>query len=75
MTKRNLQASEIRQTDGSILNLAPGVYFANAYEVNYFSGGSSEKFNQYMGPYMMHWFMINYSSIMAMIVTILWLIW
>ncbi|MDK6370300.1 peptidoglycan bridge formation glycyltransferase FemA/FemB family protein, partial [Aerococcus sp. UMB9870] len=42
--KEMLQASEIRQTDGSVLNLASGVYFANAYEVNYFSGGSSEKF-------------------------------
>lgn len=58
--KELLHASELRQTDGSILNLASGVYFANAYEVNYFSGGSSEKYNQYMGPYMMHWFMINY---------------
>ena len=55
-----LQASELRQTDGEILNLASGVYFANAYEVNYFSGGSSEKYNQYMGPYAMHWHMINY---------------
>jgi peptidoglycan pentaglycine glycine transferase (the fourth and fifth glycine) len=27
---------------------------------HYFSGGSSEKYNQFMGPYMMHWFMINY---------------
>ena len=53
-----LQASELRQTDGEILNLASGVYFANAYEVNYFSGGSSEKYNQYMGPYAMHWHMI-----------------
>ena len=58
--KELLNASEIRQTDGSILNLASGVYFANAYEVNYFSGGSSEKYNQYMGPYAMHWHMINY---------------
>ncbi|HII0762414.1 TPA: glycine glycyltransferase FemB [Staphylococcus aureus] len=55
-----LNASELSKTDGPILNLASGVYFANAYEVNYFSGGSSEKYNQFMGPYMMHWFMINY---------------
>lgn len=55
-----LQNSELRQTDGAILNLASGVFFANAYEVNYFSGGSSEKYNRFMGPYMMHWFMINY---------------
>ena len=40
--KELLHASELRQTDGQILNLASGVYFANAYEVNYFSGGSSE---------------------------------
>ncbi len=58
--KELLHASELRQTDGQILNLASGVYFANAYEVNYFSGGSSEKYNNYMGPYMMHWFMMNY---------------
>lgn len=55
-----LQASELRQTDGTILNLASGVFFVNAYEVNYFSGGSSEKYNHFMGPYMMHWHMINY---------------
>lgn len=58
--KELLQNSELRQTDGSVLNLASGVFFANAYEVNYFSGGSSEKYNRFMGPYMMHWFMINY---------------
>ena len=62
-----LQASELRQTDGEILNLASGVYFANAYEVNYFSGGSSEKYNQYMGPYAMHWHMINIVLITVMI--------
>ena len=33
-----LNASELSKTDGPILNLASGVYFANAYEVNYFSG-------------------------------------
>src|SRR5699024_10864703 len=37
--KELLHASELRQTDRSILNLAVGVYFANAYEVIYFSGG------------------------------------
>lgn len=58
--KELLQNSELRQTDGAMLNLASGVFFANAYEVNYFSGGSSEKYNRFMGPYMMHWFMINY---------------
>jgi peptidoglycan pentaglycine glycine transferase (the fourth and fifth glycine) len=58
--KELLQNSELRQTDGAILNLASGVFFSNAYEVNYFSGGSSEKYNRFMGPYMMHWFMINY---------------
>ncbi|MBA8778413.1 aminoacyltransferase [Staphylococcus schleiferi subsp. coagulans] len=58
--KELLRASELRQTDGAILHLASGVYFANAYEINYFSGGSSEKYNQFMGPYAMHWFMINY---------------
>ncbi|MEJ7540821.1 aminoacyltransferase [Staphylococcus intermedius] len=55
-----LKASELRKTDGSVLNLAAGVYFANAYEINYFSGGSSEKYSHFMGPYAMHWFMINY---------------
>lgn len=42
------------------MNLASGIFFANSYEVNYFSGGSSEKYNNYMGPYMMHWHMMNY---------------
>ncbi|RIM18615.1 aminoacyltransferase [Staphylococcus chromogenes] len=55
-----LKVSELRKTDGQILNLASGVYFANAYEINYFSGGSSEKYNHFMGPYAMHWYMINY---------------
>ncbi|MCS4485391.1 aminoacyltransferase [Staphylococcus americanisciuri] len=55
-----LKASELRKTDGSILNLASGIFFANAYEINYFSGGSSEKYNHFMGPYAMHWHMINY---------------
>ncbi|PNZ99414.1 aminoacyltransferase [Staphylococcus massiliensis CCUG 55927] len=58
--KELLAASELRQTDGDVLNLASGVFFTNAYEVNYFSGGSSAKYNNYMGPYMMHWHMINY---------------
>ena len=55
-----LKVSELRKTDGQILNLASGVYFANGYEINYFSGGSSEKYNHFMGPYAMHWYMINY---------------
>ncbi|AVQ33213.1 aminoacyltransferase [Staphylococcus muscae] len=55
-----LKASELRKTDGTVLNLASGLFFANAYEINYFSGGSSEKYNQFMGPYAMHWHMINY---------------
>ncbi|UXR70856.1 aminoacyltransferase [Staphylococcus sp. IVB6240] len=55
-----LKASELRKTDGQILNLASGIFFANAYEINYFSGGSSEKYNHFMGPYAMHWHMINY---------------
>ncbi|QLK86211.1 aminoacyltransferase [Staphylococcus sp. 17KM0847] len=55
-----LKVSELRKTDGSVLNLASGIFFANAYEINYFSGGSSEKYNHFMGPYAMHWHMINY---------------
>ena len=58
--KELLNSSELRQTDGAVLNLAAGVYFANAYELNYFSGGSSAKYNHFMGPYMMHWYMMNY---------------
>ncbi|MFO3688784.1 aminoacyltransferase [Staphylococcus felis] len=58
--KELLKSSELRKTDGSILNLAAGVFFANAYEINYFSGGSSQKYNHFMGPYAMHWYMINY---------------
>ncbi|MCJ0939443.1 aminoacyltransferase [Mammaliicoccus sciuri] len=58
--KELLETSELIKTDGEILNLASGVFFENAYEINYFSGGSSEKYNHFMGPYMMHWHMINY---------------
>lgn len=55
-----LEMSTLRKTDGNILNLAAGMFFLNHFEVNYFSGGSSEKYNKFMGPYAMHWFMINY---------------
>lgn len=55
-----LEMSTLRKTDGNILNLAAGMFFLNHFEVNYFSGGSSEKYNKFMGPYAMHWYMINY---------------
>ncbi|WP_414053736.1 aminoacyltransferase [Macrococcus equi] len=55
-----LEMSTLRKTDGNILNLAAGMFFLNHFEVNYFSGGSSEKYNKFMGPYEMHWYMINY---------------
>ena len=55
-----LEISELRKTDGQILNLAAGMFFQNHYEVNYYSGGSSTKYNKFMGPYAMHWYMINY---------------
>ncbi|MCE4956984.1 aminoacyltransferase [Macrococcoides caseolyticum] len=55
-----LEMSTLRKTDGKILNLASGMFFLNHFEVNYFSGGSSEKYNKFMGPYAMHWYMINY---------------
>lgn len=55
-----LEMSTLRKTDGNILNLAAGMFFLNHFEVNYFSGGSSEKYNKFIGPYAMHWFMINY---------------
>ena len=35
--KELLQASELRQTDGEILNLASGVYFANVLNNQYFT--------------------------------------
>lgn len=54
------EMNTLRKTDGNILNLASGMFFLNHFEVNYFSGGSSEKYNKFMGPYAMHWFMINY---------------
>ena len=47
--KNFLNSSELRQTDGAVLNLAAGVYFANAYELNYFSGGSSAKIQSFYG--------------------------
>ncbi len=55
-----LDANELKKTDGRILNLAAGMYFENHFEINYFSGGSSNKYSQFMGPYAMHWYMINY---------------
>ncbi|QYA33845.1 aminoacyltransferase [Macrococcus psychrotolerans] len=55
-----LEISELRKTDGQILDLAAGMFFQNHYEVNYYSGGSSTKYNKFMGPYAMHWYMINY---------------
>lgn len=60
MQNELLEMSTLRKTDGKILNLAAGMFFLNHFEVNYFSGGSSEKYNKFMGPYAMHWFMINY---------------
>ncbi|UBH23412.1 aminoacyltransferase [Macrococcus armenti] len=60
MQKELLEISELRQTDGKILNLASGMFFENHFEVNYYSGGSSTKYNKFMGPYAMHWYMINY---------------
>ncbi|TDM04201.1 aminoacyltransferase [Macrococcus carouselicus] len=55
-----LDMNELKKTDGNILNLASGMFFENNFEINYFSGGSSNKYSQFMGPYAMHWFMINY---------------
>lgn len=55
-----LDTSELNKTNGPILNLTSDVYFANAYEADYFFSGSSEKYNQLMGPYMMHRSMINH---------------
>ncbi|GGB06226.1 aminoacyltransferase [Macrococcus hajekii] len=55
-----LDMNELKKTDGSILNLASGMFFENNFEINYFSGGSSHKYSQFMGPYAMHWYMINY---------------
>ncbi len=55
-----LDMNELKKTDGQILNLAAGMFFENNYEINYFSGGSSHKYSQFMGPYAMHWYMINY---------------
>ncbi|UTH12787.1 aminoacyltransferase [Macrococcus equipercicus] len=55
-----LDTHELKKTDGSILNLAAGMYFENNFELNYFSGGSSSKYSHFMGPYAMHWHMINY---------------
>lgn len=58
--KELLDMSELRKTDGPILNLAAGMFFENHFEINYYAGGSSSKYNQFMGPYAMHWYMINY---------------
>ncbi|TDM13297.1 aminoacyltransferase [Macrococcus lamae] len=55
-----LDTTELKKTDGQILNLAAGIFFSNNFEINYFSGGSSKTYSQFMGPYAMHWYMINY---------------
>lgn len=55
-----LKVNELMKTDGKILDLAAGIYFVNSYEMNYYSGGSDDNYQQFMGPYAMHWHMINY---------------
>ncbi|WP_391556860.1 peptidoglycan bridge formation glycyltransferase FemA/FemB family protein, partial [Staphylococcus saprophyticus] len=44
-----------------MLNLPPPLYFPNPYQLNYFSPPSSQKYNQYMPPYIIHSYIINYS--------------
>ncbi len=46
--------------EGNILNLASGIYFETPYEMVYNSGASSSKYAQFVGPYMMHFEMMNY---------------
>ncbi|WP_411841888.1 aminoacyltransferase [Salinicoccus sp. HZC-1] len=53
-------ASEIQKKEGSIINLAAGIYFETPYEMVYNSGASSSEFAQFVGPYMMHYEMMKY---------------
>ncbi|WP_020008265.1 aminoacyltransferase [Salinicoccus albus] len=55
-----LDASEIREKEGNILNLASGIYFETPYELVYNSGASSSKYPQFVAPYMMHYEMMKY---------------
>lgn len=61
LNKNIHEAQQLMTTDGKVLDLAAGMFFENNFEVNYFSGGSSNRYSQFMGPYAMHWHMINYS--------------
>ena len=53
-------ANEIKEQEGSVINLAAGIYFETPYEMVYNSGASSSEFAQFVGPYMMHYEMMKY---------------
>src|SRR5699024_733572 len=67
--KRNIQGTEedlnhaktFREKHGNVLNLGAGVYFETPYELVYNSGASSEEFNMFVGPYIMHLEMMKYA--------------
>ncbi|KKK35659.1 aminoacyltransferase [Salinicoccus sediminis] len=53
-------ANDIKEQEGSVINLAAGIYFETPYEMVYNSGASSSEFAQFVGPYMMHYEMMKY---------------
>lgn len=55
------KAKEFRSKYGNVLNLGSGVYFVTPYELVYNAGASSEEFNMFVGPYMMHLEMMKYA--------------
>ncbi|OFL46180.1 aminoacyltransferase [Nosocomiicoccus sp. HMSC067E10] len=55
------KAKEFREKYGNVLNLGSGVYFVTPYELVYNAGASSEEFNMFVGPYMMHLEMMKYA--------------
>lgn len=67
--ERNIQGTEddlneaktFREKHGDVLNLGAGVYFVTPYEIVYNSGASSEEFNMFVGPYIMHLEMMKYA--------------
>src|SRR5699024_10136894 len=45
---------EIHELERNTLDLAAGIYFATPYELVYYSGASTSRYPQFVGPYLMH---------------------
>lgn len=57
------KSKEFKENHGNVLNLGSGVYFVTPYELVYNAGASSEEFNMFVGPYMMHLEMMKYAMV------------